>query len=177
MRIFTTVVTLGLYLSTSMIAGAQSIGPTSGLEVPRFVSLKSKRINLRVGPGKKYSVLWRYVNSGLPVEIIQEFDQWRRIRDSEGSEGWVFQSLLSGRRTAIVSPWIKDVDPQNTEEFAKAYKSRSVSASVVAKIQPGAVIKVESCNKNWCEISTGGVSGFLQKSQLWGVYPAEEIKG
>jgi SH3-like domain-containing protein len=87
-------------------AAAQSItlGP-SGLPLPRFVSLKSGRVNSRVGPGANYSVDWMYMKAGLPMEIIQEFDTWRRVRDADGSEGWISQSLLSGHRTAIVAPW------------------------------------------------------------------------
>ncbi len=77
---------------------AGQIGP-SGLPLPRFVSLKPGRVNLRVGPGRDYAVTWLFLKSGLPVEIVQEYDNWRRIRDSEGTEGWVYQSLLSGKRT------------------------------------------------------------------------------
>ncbi len=177
MRIISIILSLGIYLSTSVLTSAQSIGATSGLQVPRFVSLKSKKVNLRVGPGRKYSVQWLYLNSGLPVEIIQEFDQWRRIRDSEGSEGWVFQSLLSGKRTAVVAPWEKAESADNTEMFAKAYESRSLSAAIVAKLQPGVVVKVDSCDKIWCEVTTGEFRGYLLKAKLWGVYPEEEIKG
>src|SRR5690606_15423639 len=97
----------------SPAAGAQSaaapvqrvtLGP-SGLPLPRFVSLKSGRVNSRVGPGVNYSVDWMYMKSGLPMEIVQEYDTWRRVRDADGSEGWINQSLLSGRRTAMVTPW------------------------------------------------------------------------
>ncbi len=80
----------------------------SGLPVPRFVSLKPARVNLRVGPGRDYAVSWLFMKSGLPVEIIQEYDNWRRIRDADGTEGWVYQSLLSGKRTAITAPWLKN---------------------------------------------------------------------
>ena len=76
---------------------------TSGLPVPRFVSLKSDHVNVRVGPTKDNDVSWIYTRSSLPVEITAEFENWRRIRDSEGSEGWVYHSLLSGRRTAVVT--------------------------------------------------------------------------
>jgi SH3-like domain-containing protein len=89
-------------------ASAQAVGPNkSGLPIPRFVTLKSGRVNLRVGPGRNYPVEWMYLKSGLPVEIIQEYDNWRRIRDSEGTEGWINQSLLSGKRSGIAAPWFK----------------------------------------------------------------------
>jgi len=77
---------------------------TSGLPVPRFVSLKASRVNVRIGPGEDYKIAWVFTRPGLPIEIIQEYDTWRRIRDSDGTVGWVFQSLLSGKRTAVVAP-------------------------------------------------------------------------
>ena len=75
---------------------------TSGLPVPRFVSLKADRVNVRGGPDKDHDVSWVYTRVGWPVEIIAEFENWRRIRDSDGSEGWVYHSMLSGKRTAVV---------------------------------------------------------------------------
>ena len=63
---------------------------------------------MRGGPAKDHDVAWVYTRAGLPVEITAEFENWRRIRDSEGAEGWVFHSLLSGRRTALVAPKDKD---------------------------------------------------------------------
>ena len=75
----------------------------SGLPVPRYVSLKSDHVNVRAGPTKDNDVAWVYTRSGLPVEITAEYENWRRVRDSEGAEGWVYHSLLSGRRTAVVT--------------------------------------------------------------------------
>ena len=72
---------------------SQNVGP-SGLPLPRFVSIKPARVNVRVGPGRNYTVVFSYQKQGLPVEITQEYDQWRKIRDSEGDEGWVYQCLL-----------------------------------------------------------------------------------
>lgn len=89
--------------------GSIQRGP-SGLPLPRFVSLKSGRVNVRTGPGINYAVEWLYLKAGLPMEILQEYDNWRRVRDSEGAEGWVNQSLLSGKRTALVAPWQKSKD-------------------------------------------------------------------
>src|SRR6266446_9067351 len=81
---------------------AQSAGTASGLPVPRFVSLKSDKVNVHIGPAKNYEVKWVYQRAGLPVEIVAEFENWRRIRDSDGTEGWVYHSLLSGKRTGMV---------------------------------------------------------------------------
>ena len=88
-------------------AAAQDPARGTGLPLPRFVSLKSDDVNVRRGPGQEYDVAFTFVRAGLPVEITQEFDNWRKIRNSEGAEGWVFHSLLSGKRTALVAPWDK----------------------------------------------------------------------
>ena len=108
-------------------------GP-SGLPLPRFVSLKSGRVNSRIGPGVDYSVDWLYLKPGLPMEIIQEYDNWRRVRDADGAEGWVNQSLLSGRRTAIAAPWQKGKDAKinllsDPDPKADAGRHRSNPAS------------------------------------------------
>ena len=83
-------------------------GSVSGLPIPRFVSLKSDRVNARSGPNKDQDVRWVYTHAGMPVEVTAEFENWRRIRDWEGAEGWVYHSLLSGKRTATVVPKLKD---------------------------------------------------------------------
>src|ERR1700751_5997914 len=107
-------IALGLILTAggsgtalSQTASAQIARGPSGLPLPRFVTLKSKRVNLRVGPSNDYAVAWLYLKAGLPVEIIQEYDNWRQIRDSDGTEGWVSQALLSGNRAAIAAPWMR----------------------------------------------------------------------
>jgi SH3-like domain-containing protein len=84
-------------------AAKDSATPTSGLPIPRYVSLKSDHVNVRAGPTKDNDVAWVYTRAGLPVEITAEFENWRRVRDSEGAEGWVYHSMLSGRRTAVVT--------------------------------------------------------------------------
>ena len=76
--------------------------PVYAGKTPRYVSLGSDRVNVRTGPGVRYPVAWRFVRRGLPVEIIAEYELWRKIRDRDGAEGWVHKSLLSGRRTVVV---------------------------------------------------------------------------
>ena len=83
---------------------ADPVGPVTKLPLPRFASLKTDRVNLREGPSKDHATKWVYERAGLPVEITAEFEIWRKVRDSEGVEGWVLHSLLSGRRTALVTP-------------------------------------------------------------------------
>lgn len=148
--------------------GGEGLGK-SGLPVPRFVSLKPARVNLRIGPGRDYPVSWLFMRSGLPVEIIQEYDNWRRIRDSDGTEGWVYQSLLSGKRTAIITPWAKKTEGT----MIIMHKDGSEDSRIVAHVEPGVIGNVRQCNKKWCRLEINGVRGWLKQSDLWGVYPDE----
>lgn len=156
--------------SGAAVAQSVTLGP-SGLPLPRFVSLKSGRVNSRVGPGVNYSVDWMYTKSGLPMEIVQEYDTWRRVRDADGSEGWINQSLLSGRRTAIVTPW-----QRGKETRINLLKSPDQEASVVAYLEPGVVGTIKGCNGQWCEMTFDGHSGWLSQSLVWGAYPGEKVK-
>jgi len=162
-----------LFVHPSAITAAPSDKPSvrsagSGLPVPRFVSLKASRVNVRVGPGEDYRVAWIFVKPGLPIEVIQEFDNWRRIRDSDGQVGWVFQSLLSGRRTAVVAPW-------KSGEARPIRSSDSEEARITAYLEPGVMGEIKRCRTGWCQINGSGFSGWIARDQLWGVYPDEDI--
>jgi len=142
----------------------------SALPVPRFVSLKSDKVNVRKGPSTDQSIVWVFSRAGLPVEVIAESDNWRRVRDSEGADGWVFHSLLSARRTVLVAPWAKG------EERVPLYSSKSTSSRAVAELQSGVLGNIVTCDGSWCELSVDDYSGYAQQDQLWGVYRGEEIK-
>jgi SH3-like domain-containing protein len=141
-------------------------GPVSGLPLPRYVSLKSDRVNLHEGPSKDHPTLWVYERAGLPVEITAEFETWRKIRDSEGSEGWVLHSLLSGRRTALVAPWKKE----------PLVLTASDHATAVAKLSPGVIATLRKCDGSWCRIAGTGFDGYLKQEDLWGAYPGEAVE-
>ena len=145
-----------------------AIGTVSGLPVPRFVSLKSDHVNVRAGPTKDNDVSWIYTKSGLPVEITAEFENWRRIRDSEGSEGWVYHSLLSGKRTAVVTTKSKD-------ELAQLHDRADDSSAIAAQLEAGVVANVRRCSGTWCRISGAGFDGWIEQERLWGVYPDEKV--
>lgn len=144
-------------------------GP-SGLPLPRFVSLKSGRVNSRIGPGLNYPVDWMYLKPGLPMEIIQEYDNWRRVRDSEGAEGWINQALLSGRRTGVVAPWQKGKSSQ-----IELHAEPSDGARTVARVEPGVIGQIKTCNGIWCEMTFQGYDGWISQSLVWGAYPGEAI--
>ena len=156
--------------SFAMPAVADQLGKASGLAVPRYVSLKSDRVNLREGPSKDHRTTWIFQRAGLPVEITAEFETWRKVRDSEGSEGWVLHSLLSGRRTAIVTPWKKEGAPVTL--FAKP----ADGTSATARLEPNVLVNIRSCDKTWCRVNGAGFDGFIHQTELWGVYPNEVVE-
>lgn len=144
------------------------VGPASGLPVPRFVSLKPDKVNVRAGPTRTHEVTWQFTRSGLPVEITAESDNWRRIRDWEGSEGWVYHSLLSGRRTALVIAKAPD-------ELVPLFAAAGGQGRKVAQLQRGVVATVRRCTGNWCHIVGSRFDGWIAQERLWGVYPNETL--
>ena len=130
------------------LAAADAItkGSATGLPVPRYVSLKSDRVNLREGPSKDHRTSWVFQRAGLPVEITAEFETWRRIRDSEGAEGWVLHSLLSGRRTALVTPWAKS-------GTVPLYAKPNAKADLAAELQPNVLGQIRNCDGQWCRFA------------------------
>jgi SH3-like domain-containing protein len=142
---------------------------TSGLPVPRFSSLKADTVNVRNGPNKDHDVAWVFHRAGLPVEVTAEFETWRRIRDADGAEGWVYHSLLSLRRTALVAPWQKG-------ETVPLRNGPSPEAAVVAKLEPGVLGVVKACDGKFCRISGESFDGYVAQSLLFGVYPNEKME-
>lgn len=146
----------------------------SGLPLPRFVTTRSSPINVRVGPGTKYDIAWNFMVSGVPVEIVQEFDTWRKIRDTEGSEGWVHQSLLAGARAGYATPLAA-----NGEVTMRV--NRNETASARARLSAGVRVAISECDGNWCQIAAGppgeraSFSGWVRQEELWGVYPEEKF--
>jgi SH3-like domain-containing protein len=136
--------------------------------LPRFVSLKAGKVNVRAGPGEDYDIAWTFTRQALPVEVIQEFDTWRRVRDSDGSVGWVIQNLLSSRRTAVIAPWAAG-------EPKPLHATPAATGIVTAYVEAGVLADVSTCHQRWCRLSGGGFSGWIEQEQLWGVYPGEEI--
>jgi SH3-like domain-containing protein len=142
---------------------------TSGLPVPRFVSLKTDRVNVRGGPDKDHDVAWIYTRVGWPVEITAEFENWRRIRDSDGTEGWVYHSLLSGKRTAAVQM-------KSKTELAALHARPDAQSPVTAQLQSGVLGSIKQCTGSWCRLIGEGFDGWIEQNCLWGVYPDEKIE-
>ena len=167
------IVVLAALVSALAMGAAQAAsepGSGSGLRLPRFVSLKSDKVNVRGGPNKDQNVTWVYTRTGLPVEITAEFENWRRIRDWEGAEGWVYHSLLSGRRTGLISAKPK------SEEPVPIHANADAKSDVVARLEPGVLGTVKRCDGQWCRVSGNGFDGWVQQDRLWGVYPNEKVE-
>jgi len=170
---FQTVVLAGVVAVIPLLpahaAGNMANGPVSGLPVPRFVSLKPDKVNVRGGPTRDHDVAWQYTRAGLPVEITAESDNWRRIRDSDGAEGWVYHSMLSGRRTAVVTA-------KDKNELVPLHAKADTQAAVTARLQSGVLASVKSCTGTWCRVVGSGFDGWMAQERLWGVYPSEKVE-
>ncbi|WP_131868335.1 MULTISPECIES: SH3 domain-containing protein [unclassified Bradyrhizobium] len=147
-------------------ASGSELGDRSGLPIPRFVSVKSKPANVRAGPGVDYPLRWTFVRRNLPVEILAEFGNWRRIRDADGEEGWILAALLSSRRTALVAPW-------SAAKPVRLRKHSRSNAAVNAVVEPRVLVRVDTCAGRWCYVRAETFSGYVLQSRLWGVYPGE----
>ena len=147
------------------VAGVGAEASGSGLPVPRFVSLRASEVNLRTGPGRTYPVEWVYQRRHIPVEVVQEFDTWRKIRDFEGTEGWVHQSMLDGRRYVLIT---------GGEQILR--QSPDVQSTPVARVQPGVIARLLECQPTWCEVEAGNYVGWLLRESFWGAYPNEVVQ-
>lgn len=141
-------------------------GPSvSGLPIPRFVSLSSDKVFVRTGPGLRYPIRWTYQRKDMPVEIVQEFDTWRKIRDMDGDNGWVHQSMLSGTRTGVITG----------EQEVAIRKKANPDGPIVAMMEPNVVAYLKSCVGEWCKVAAEGYSGWAQRKFLWGIYGDEDF--
>jgi SH3-like domain-containing protein len=141
-------------------------GPVTGLPLPRFAATRSDEINLRNGPGMRYQVEWVLTRKDMPVEIIRENDVWRRVRDADGTEGWVQTGTLSGRRVFVV-----------IRQAATLRRRAADDAEVVARLAVGVMGRIRACAQDatWCEVQAGSHRGFLPRSAFWGTYRNEPI--
>ena len=138
----------------------------SGLPIPRFASLRSDEVNVRTGPGTRYPVDWVFKRKGMPVEIVAEYENWRKIRDWQGASGWVYQGLLTGKRTFIIP-----------NHAARLHRTPAAQAEVVAKLEPEVTGEIRSCQGDWCRVKVAGASviGWIERRDIWGVYRSEPI--
>jgi SH3-like domain-containing protein len=147
-------------------AGQNAVPETTGLPLPRFASLRANEINMRAGPGIRYPVDWVYQRRNLPVEIVAEYGTWRKVRDWQGTQGWVHQSVLGTRRQVIVIGAVRTLR-----------RKAEPQAPALARAEPGVVGRLIECpdGSAWCRIEAGGFEGWLKRDEMWGVYPNEVV--
>lgn len=143
---------------------AGATGRTTGLPLPRFVSLGADQVNLRYGPGREYPVSWVLARKGLPVEIIAEFDAWRKVRLHDNDEGWIHSSLLSSRRTVVIK-----------DDIAELRRTPAADARVVLRAEPGVIGELLDCEAEWCRVDIKGRRGWLERQAFWGALPGEAV--
>jgi len=139
-------------------------GPVTNLPMPRFVSLKANEANVRRGPSLSHRIDWVFMRRDMPLRVIGEYSNWRRVVDREGMGGWVHYSLLSGNRTVIVDSDLLVLRSQPNPE-----------ATEVAMLELGVIADLGECNLDWCRLRAGGYRGWAEKSALFGV-AADELR-
>ena len=154
------IIILMLFLFISLNNYAKT-GSVTGFELPRFVSLKSDDVNLRVGPSVNYPIKLKYIRKNLPIEIIDEFDVWRKIQDHENNIGWIHKSLIKGDRFILT-------DDKNVKNIYNRPNGK-----LVGVIKSNNIINLENCLIDWCYISHIDISGWISKDYIWGVYKNE----
>ncbi len=142
---------------------------SSGLEIPRFVSLRSEKVFVRTGPALRYPIKWVFQMENLPVEVVQEFDTWRKIKDHTGEEGWVHQSLTQGRRFGVVQ------NPDDLKTPVPVYKKAESGSAQIALFEPNVIVKLEECGITYCKVKKSGFDGWIERKFLWGIYADEKF--
>ena len=151
-----------LLFSTAAAPAAEDEGV---LKVPRFVSLHADKVNLRTGPGRRYPIEWVLTRKDMPVEVVAQFEHWRRVREWDGTEGWVQEHMVTAKRYVVVEkggdrPLRRLPDP---------------ASAVVARAEPGVVARLVECRGAWCRVEADGITGWMRRADIWGVYPDETI--
>lgn len=152
------------FASAQTVYREQQVIGASGLPIPRFVSLSASEANLRTGPSEQYPILWVYVRRGTPLEVTAEYGAWRRVRDVDGSVGWMHSALLSGTRTALLTGTIRTL-----------YSEPSVTSASILRAEAGVLGTIETCVNGWCRLNVHGRTGWLPQEHFWGTYSNETI--
>jgi SH3-like domain-containing protein len=146
-----------------MTAAAGAVEKES--QTRRFATLRSDKVNVRTGPGDQYPIDWVFTHKELPVEIVAEFEHWRKIRDSQGAEGWVHQRMVTGKRAVLIQGDVREL-----------HRDAKPDSDVVARAEPGVIAKLLECQGVWCRVETSGIKGWLRRGEVWGVYPDETVQ-
>ncbi len=149
----------------SQICNAE-IGKETGLEIPRYISLKSNDANIRVGPSKNYPIKIKYIKKNYPLKVLEEYEDWRKVEDFQKNFGWIHKSLISGIRTGVVL--------SNDNKTIKLLNT--LNGNVIGEIGSGNIVFLEKCKIYWCLVSFGDYRGWIDKKNIWGIKEKEIIK-
>ena len=151
-----------IFIFCSSVYANTDVGTNSGKKIPRFVSLKSSEANLRIGPSLDYPIILQYVVKNIPLKVIDEFNDWRKIEDWNNNSGWMHLSLLSSSRFGIIKRDINNI-----------YKKPN--GNIIGIIGKDNIIKLKKCERNWCLFSIKKLKGWLKKDSVWGVFNNENF--
>ena len=136
---------------------SKKIGKVTGLEIPRFVSLKKSKTFLRRGPGKSYKIDWILEKNSYPLKVIAEHEHWRQVIDFQGDEGWVYFRLLSGKRTIIIS---------KQEIYLR--KTSKKNSNPIGILKYGVIGELIDRTENSCNARFQNLKGWVNKNDAWG---------
>jgi SH3-like domain-containing protein len=136
-----------------------------GDKLPRFASLRSDEVNLRVGPGENYPIEWIYKRKDMPIEIIEEYQNWRKVQDWEGTKGWVLDRMVYGKRAVIVEGGVHAL-----------YRLPDRASQIVARAEHGVIARLLEFQGPWCRVEAGGFKGWIERSEVWGIFQDETLQ-
>lgn len=137
-------------------------GPVTDLPIPRYVSMKAAEGYARRGPSATHRIDWVFTRRNMPLLLVDEYGQWRRVQDREGAGGWMHYSLLSGNRSVIVE-----------EDGLTLHRRPDPGAPPTARMQAGVVAWLGRCVPGWCDLDAGEAEGWAPTAALWGVAEGE----
>jgi len=161
MKIFGVILICFIFFTQNTYA---DVGQETGLEIPRYVSLKSNDANIRVGPSKNYPIEIKYIKKNYPLKVLEEYEEWRKVEDFQKNIGWIHKSLISGNRTGIVLSENNFINIFNTND-----------GEIIGSIGNGNIITIIKCKIDWCLAVASIYKGWIQKKNIWGVENKEEI--
>jgi SH3-like domain-containing protein len=153
-----TLVTLGLLAAPLYAAWAQQRKP------PYYASIAASKARMRTGPGRNYPASWLYQRADLPVKVVEIYNDWRKIEDPDGTQGWMQVALMSSQRTGYVAGGIV--------ELRDAPRG---NARINWRAAPGVVGRISKCQRGWCWFDVKGRAGYVEQNRIWGTEPGEEI--
>lgn len=144
-----------------LLAGVLLLPQAAGAqqrEVPYWGSLASNEVNMRVGPSERYRIAWVYRREGMPVKVLRLQQGWWLIEEIDGTRGWVYSSLMSRQRTAMVTG----------DGVAAIRELPQAGSRLLWNLEPGVVGKLGDCEAGWCQLDVEGRVGWVEARRLWG---------